>query len=133
MPKSKTDIDRAYQRGAGYAALREKNWRKQGIRFHGRPLRWEVFAALLDFQRHRCAISGGDEMWSRLGADHDHRTGELRGAIDGRINHHALGTYERTGHYRDAAHERLLREYLADPPAQSERFERFLTARGIEK
>jgi len=130
--RAKVDVDREYQRSVGYWAIRQKNWAKRGILFHGKPLTAEIFKALLDFQDHRCAISDGDERWLKLAAEHDHKNGELRGAVDGKINHHAVGTYEKYGHYKSPIHEALLAAYLASPPAQSTKFLKFLKARGIK-
>jgi hypothetical protein len=52
----------------------------------------------------------------RLGTDHDHRTGLIRGRLEWRLNR-ALGMIEKAAPTRTAAVLRALAEYLDNPPA----------------
>jgi len=119
MRQTRSDYQRRYLRGAGYWKQRERNWAKRGIvEADGEPLRAVVYIAVLELQKRRCALSGVKEGYCRFAADHDVETGLFRGILSADANHHALGTFERFGHYRNADIEDEIREYLEFPPYQ---------------
>lgn len=71
--------------------LRERNWERQGILMtNGDPLTHEVFDAVLEFQRNRCAICDKQFFGVRreTAADHAHEnedgSGRFRGVLCGR-------------------------------------------------
>lgn len=96
---------------------REKRWAEQGIKqADGSFLDWDTYQSVLFYQENRCALCGVSGVWTMLTADHDHKTGMFRGVLCFDCNHHALAIYEKTGKWKDAAHEALMRIYLEDPP-----------------
>lgn len=74
-----------------------------------------AYDALYAFQGGRCALcqraTGASK---RLAVDHDHRTGEIFGAICDLCNRYVLGLASR----RDPEYFRRCLEYLANPPAR---------------
>ena len=109
---------REYQRNNGYVKKRECQWKIRGIKFDGNTLRWIVWKQLLEIQGGVCAICHRDSFWGSLAAEHNHVTNELRGAVCTECNHHAIGIFEKFGHYKSEKHEAILAAYLADPPAE---------------
>jgi hypothetical protein len=113
---------RAYNRQQGYVAAREKFWRKREMmvpdeRNDGlRDFTWGDYVALLSYQENHDAICGVGEFWGSLGVDHDHKTKLVRGILCTHCNQHALGSFERFGHYIGPEHEAALAKYLGDPP-----------------
>jgi hypothetical protein len=111
--------------GGGHARHRESKWAQApnspgiapGIRFGGAPLTYAAWEQIKAVTGGRCALCGRDEIWGNLHADHDKRTGEVRGALCGECNHRAVGTFERYGHYGSEEMESAIRAYISDPPA----------------
>ena len=114
-----------------YMKRREKAWAEAGILFLGRPLPYPVFEALVEFQGYRCAVCGMHSAFESLAADHDHKTRELRGALDMRCNHRRVGVVERYGRYRSARVTRFVKEYLRRPPARKQAFMDLLRLKGL--
>lgn len=123
LPYADPEDKRAWERDPlnreRYWQKREIRWAEQGIVLaDGRPLTAAVYLAVLQFQHGRCALSGVKTLWDTMGADHDHKSGLFRGILAYAVNHHALATFERTGHWKSEALEDAMRRYLADPPYQ---------------
>lgn len=97
---------------------RERHWKMQGIFFQGKPLKWKVWLAVLELQDNRCAICGVYSFWIPLTADHNHQTGEFRGALCFRCNRYAVGLYEKYGKYKTEVHSNRIKSYLESPPAK---------------
>ena len=78
--------------------------------------------AIEDFQaKHSafCLLLGNrPNGQNRLGTDHDHTTGLIRGRIEWRINR-ALGLLEKAAPHNTSAVLRALADYLDNPPATS--------------
>lgn len=100
-----------------HSVMRERRWREQGINFHGLPLTYRVWLKIKAVSGNRCALCGRDEIWGSLAADHDRKTGEVRGALCAECNRRAVGSVERWGHYRSPDLTARVRGYLTDPPA----------------
>ena len=111
--------ERQREGGSQHAKNRVGMWKRQGIRFDGQPLTYDVWVQLKVFQGGGCGLCGRNEFWGSLHADHRHDlSGELRGALCLECNQRAVGFYEKYGHYRNETVEAAIRAYLADPPAE---------------
>ena len=108
---------RRRNRGPLYWLRREKNWQIAGITFNGKPLTAAVFRECIRLQGDACAVTGIKDAWVILQADHNHITGEFRGALCADVNRKALGTFEKFGTWKSEHHELALRSYLLCPPA----------------
>lgn len=118
-PKKQAQWAREHNHGERYWQKRELRWAEQDIKLlDGTPLTAAVYQAVLRFQHGRCALSGIKSDWDRMGADHDHTSGLFRGILAYAVNHHALATFERTGHWKSPELEDAMRHYLKDPPYQ---------------
>jgi hypothetical protein len=63
---------------------REATWRRRGVLWQGQPFTWAHYEELLDEQQGACFGCGRFDADSRgraLHVDHDHKTGEARGAL----------------------------------------------------
>ena len=98
-------------------------WKRIGIHHHGKQLTIDIWDALLELQEHKCALCGRSDIWGPFAADHDHETGELRGALCTACNLSVIKLYEQTGHFHNryqassALVDQLIAFYLANPPA----------------
>ena len=105
-----------------YANRREKAWAEQGIKFHSEPLTYVLFRKVVRLQGYQCGFCGRLEDYSMkpLAADHDHKTGEFRGAVDGECNRKIIGVGESGRQFRGArAHLNVhIRAYLDNPPVR---------------
>ena len=90
-------------------------WKRTGIYHNGEIVGINTWLALLKIQDNRCALCGRLDIFARLVADHDHKTGELRGALCGACNM-CVNIYERKGHYNCKEADALIRQYLSNPP-----------------
>lgn len=98
---------------------REDNWKLRSVLMaNGKPLTYAVFRSVEIFQEHGCAICRRNEFWGALHADHNKKTGVFRGVLCSDCNHQAVGTYERTGHYKSSENEKILQAYLDNTPYQ---------------
>jgi hypothetical protein len=112
------DANAKSRHGPRKAKIREYQWRNRGLVMNdGNFLTYEVFSQVEAFQGG-CAICHRNGFWNALHADHDKKTGLFRGALCAECNHHAMGTFEKRGHYRSEEHEKILRDYLANTPYQ---------------
>lgn len=95
----------------------ERRWLFAGIKdISGKPLTWNTYEEVKRLQDNKCAICERNSLWGELQVDHDHRTGLFRGLLCVDCNHYAVGTFERTGKYKDRKMEDAIREYLDNPP-----------------
>jgi hypothetical protein len=106
------------ERGPAYWVRRERSWKRSGVLFDGKPLTAEVFRAVVAFQGDQCALCGRDSFWGALQADHNHKTGEFRGALDMECNHHAVGVFEAHARFKSPAHETRIKRYLLASPVE---------------
>jgi hypothetical protein len=63
---------------------REKDWRRRGIRWTGKPFTCEHRELLVSHQGEKCFVCGredADKSGRALHVDHDHETGEARGLL----------------------------------------------------
>jgi hypothetical protein len=111
----------------------QQQWRRQGIKYKGNLFTWEIYDILLEYQSHKCAICKASDWFNTLEVDHYHETGEVRGLLCGGCNRRAVGTYERTGHYRTPKHEKLILEYLSDPSVNHILTEHVVKWEGVKK
>jgi hypothetical protein len=111
----------------------QHQWRRLGIKYEGNPFTWKIYDILLEYQNHKCAICKESDWFNSLHVDHYHKTGEVRGLLCGGCNRRAVGTYERTGHYRTPKHEKLIQEYLSDPPVNHISSEHVVKWNGVKK
>ncbi|MEM4056520.1 MAG: endonuclease domain-containing protein [Thermoplasmatales archaeon] len=100
---------------------KESSWKNRGIMEYGNngkliPLTYETYMEILKMQNGRCAICGRNDFWGELQVDHDHKTGLFRGLLCYQCNRYAVGTYERTGKYKNIKRESILKEYINNPP-----------------
>lgn len=79
-PDKRRAADRSWA-AANPGKVRERSWRRQGIR-----LAWEEFLQMLAAQDHKCAICAGPLTPKSTHVDHCHRTGKVRGALCSRCN-----------------------------------------------
>lgn len=100
-----------------YIAMREKRWKEQGMKHHGRDITWKFYVSLLEKQDYRCALCGMRLDFTIPQLDHDHRTGEVRGILCYDCNRKRVGLYEKTGHFKGKYYEELIEEYFRNPPA----------------
>ncbi len=105
---------------------KERSWAKQGIKFRGRPLTYEVYLVARErVQGGCCAVCSRNFGLFAKGAeaaDHDHKTGEFRGVLCAKktgCNLAIIGRYER-GQVRNLTAKaiRAAQRYLTSPPAR---------------
>ena len=73
---------------------REKDWKKHGISFRGQALKWDSWKEIKELSANKCALCGKDEQFSSLAADHDSKTGEVRGALCYECNYKHVAKFE---------------------------------------
>lgn len=111
----KCDAKRQAQRRARKLQLDPEYVRKQNLR-----RLWgddTIYDKLVECQGETCAICGDVGSWQRLGIDHDHGTGAVRGLLCSPCNT-AIGMMK-----DDPARLRAAVAYLADPPCVGLGFE----------
>lgn len=82
---------------------------------------WVLYRLTIEEQKQIEAFQGEHSgfrllLGKRLGTDHCHKTGLIRGRLEWRLNR-ALGMIEKAAPTRTAAVLRALAEYLDNPPA----------------
>lgn len=79
------------------AEKRERDWKRRRIYFRGKPLTFETYRAVVEFQGGKCAMCGAPESKKALVADHAHDhwarseedlTDNFRGAVCSDCNYH---------------------------------------------
>lgn len=106
-----------YRRGKGYQKSREANWVIHGIKmWNGLTLTYAVYSQVLEYQGGCCALCNRAGFWTTFHADHDKKSGLFRGVLCSECNRYAVGVYEKVGHFKSSEHERLIAEYLENPP-----------------
>ena len=92
------------------------HWKSYKMKYRSKPISYDIYEELLEYQEHKCAICGADDSFNQLAMDHDHETGEVRGLLCHGCNRNAVGIYESCGRYRTEHHTEAIKKYLSDPP-----------------